>query len=82
MKLLGTTENKKTKDKNGEKVPHLEIKEVILFYCNIVNKDYQEDSRTLYIFLPSQAFGSLSEISQTNFIPLKIFNSEFQATEV
>ena len=25
MKLLGSTESKITKDKNGEKVPHLEI---------------------------------------------------------
>ena len=30
MKLLGSTENKITKDKNSENVPHLEITEVIL----------------------------------------------------
>ena len=41
MKLLGSTENKTTKDKNGENVPHLEIREVVLFHCNIVNNDYQ-----------------------------------------
>ena len=29
MKLLGSTENKITKDKNGENVPHLEITEVV-----------------------------------------------------
>ena len=40
MKLLGSTENKKTKDKNGENVPHLEITEVALVYWNIVNIDY------------------------------------------
>ena len=28
MKLLGNTESKITKDKNGENVPHLEIKEL------------------------------------------------------
>ena len=37
MKLLGRTENKITEDKNSENVPHLEIKEVILGHCNIVN---------------------------------------------
>ena len=42
MKLLGSTENKITKDRNGENVPHLEITEVILVHCNIVNNDYQE----------------------------------------
>ena len=30
MKLLGSSENKITKDKNGENVPHLEITEVLL----------------------------------------------------
>ena len=42
MKLLGSTENKITKDKNGENVPHLT--EVVLVHCNIVNNDYQQDS--------------------------------------
>ena len=41
MKLLGSTENKITKSKNGENVPHLEITEVLLVHCNIVNNDYQ-----------------------------------------
>ena len=37
MKLLGSTESKITKDKNGENVPHLEIVELVLIHCNIVN---------------------------------------------
>ena len=37
MKLLGSAESKITKDKNGENVPHLEITEVVLVHCNIVN---------------------------------------------
>ena len=41
MKLLGSTENKITKDKNCENVPHHEITEVVLVHCNIVNNDYQ-----------------------------------------
>ena len=51
MKLLGSTENKITKDKNYENVPHLKITEVILVQCNIVNNDYQQDSRDLLNFL-------------------------------
>ena len=39
-----------TKDKNGENVHHLEITEAILVNCNIVNNDYQQDSRVLYTF--------------------------------
>ena len=30
MKLLGSTKNKLTKDKNGKNVPHLEISEAVL----------------------------------------------------
>ena len=32
MKLLGSIENKITKGKNGENVPHLEITEVVLYF--------------------------------------------------
>ena len=37
MKILGSTKNKITKDKNGKNVPHLEITEIVLVHCNIDN---------------------------------------------
>ena len=77
MKSLGSTENKITKDKNGENVPHLEITEVVLVLCNIVNNDYQHDSRVLYTFVPNKPFGSLLKIYPTNYIFFKTFNSEY-----
>ena len=77
MKLLGSTENNITEDKSGENVPHLEITEVLLVHCDIVNNDYQEDSRVLYTFVPNKPFGSLLEISSANYIFLKTFNSEY-----
>ena len=40
MKLLGSTESKIAKDKNGENVPHLEIVELVLIHCNLVNNNY------------------------------------------
>ena len=43
MKLLGSTESKITKNKNGEYVPHLEMTELVLVYCNLVNNDCQKD---------------------------------------
>ena len=82
MKLLGSTKNKITKDKNGENVPHLEITEVVLVHCNIVNNDYQQDSRVLYTFVPNKSFGSLLEISPINHIFLKTFNSEYDEIKV
>ena len=81
MKLLGSTKNKITKDKNGENVPHLEITEVVLIHCNIVNNDYQQDSRVLHTVL-NKHFGSLLEISPTNHTFLKTFNSEYDEIKV
>ena len=43
MKILGNTENKKTKDKNCDNA-HLKITEVILLHCNIIKNDYRQDS--------------------------------------
>ena len=82
MKLLGSTENKITKDKNGENVPHLEITELVLVHCNIVNNGYQQDSKVLYTFVLNKPFGNLLEISPTNHIFLNTFNSEFQTVKV
>ena len=82
MKLLGSTESKITKDANGENVPHLEVVELVLVHCNLVNNDYQQHSRTLFTFVPNKTFGTLLEISPTNHVFLKTFNSEFQEIKI
>ena len=68
MKLLGSPESKITKDKNGENVPHFEVAKLVLVHCNLVNNDYQQDSRILYTFVPNKAFGSFLVISPTNHV--------------
>ena len=68
MKLLGSTESKISKDKNGENVPHLEVAELVLVHSNLVNNDYQQDLRILFTFVPNKSFGSLLEISPTNHV--------------
>ena len=78
MKLIGSTKNKIVRNKNGENVQHLKITEIVLVHCNIVNNDYHEDSRVLYRYIPNKPFGSLLEVSPTNSISLKTFNSEFE----
>ena len=57
MKLLESTIGNITKVENSEKVAHLEITEVALLHCNIVNNAYQEYSRVLYKFVPNKSFG-------------------------
>ena len=73
MKLFGSTENKITKDKNGENVSHFKITEVVLVHYDIVDNDYQQDLRVIYTFVPNKPFGSLLEISPTNQIFLKTY---------
>ena len=82
MQLLGSIVSKINKNKNGENVPHLEVVEVILVHCNLLNNDYQQNSRILYTFIPNKAFGSLLEIPLTNHVFLKTFNSEFQEIKI
>ena len=61
---------------------NLEIAEVVLVHCNIVNNDYQHDSRVLYTFVPNKTFGQLLDISSKNFVFLKTFHWEFSYIEV
>ena len=82
MQLFGSAENKITRDKNGQNVPRLEVVKLVLVHCNLVNNDYQQDSRILYAFVPNKTFSSLLEISPTNHVFLKTFNSEFQEIKI
>ena len=82
LKILGNTESKITKDKNSENVPNLEIVELVLVHCNLVNNNYQQDSRIIYTFVPNKPFGSLLEVSPTNHIFFKTFNTEFQQVKI
>ena len=78
MKLLESSKNKITKVKMVKIfLIYIEITEVVLVYCNIVNNDYQQDSRSLYTFVPNKFFWQLLDISPKNFIFLKTFSSEF-----
>ena len=82
MKLLGSTNSKITKNENGENVLYLEITEVVLIHCNVVNNSYQLNSRVLYKFVPNKSFGQLLDISPENFIFSKTFDSKFLYFEV
>ena len=57
MKLFGSTKSKTTKDKNAESVLYLEITEVVLIHCNVVNNSYQQSSSVLYTFVANKSFG-------------------------
>ena len=82
MELIGSTKCKITKDENCENVLNLEITEVVLIHCNVVNNSYQQNSRALSAFVLNKSFGQLLDISSNNFIFLKAFDSEFSYIEI
>ena len=45
MGLLEISKSKITKNQNGENVPYLEITEVVLMHCYVVNNNYQQNSK-------------------------------------
>ena len=63
-------------------MPHLEVTEVVLIHCNIVNKDYQKDSRVLNTFVLNKLFGQLQDISLKKIIFWETYNSELSYNEV
>ena len=71
MKLFEITEEKITKNMNGKTVPHVEITEVVLVHCNIINKKYQHDLRVLSTLILNKSLN----ISPANHIYSKTFCS-------
>ena len=63
-------------------MPHLEVTEVVLVQCNVVNSDYQHKSKSLHTSVPNKFFLQLLGILPKKFIFLKTFKSEFSYIEV
>ena len=82
MKLLESTKSKITKNKNGENIRHLEITEVVLVQCNIVNNNHKQKSRVLNKFVSNKPLGQLFNISPKKLLFSKTLNPEFSYIEV
>ena len=63
-------------------MPHLEIIELVLVQCNIINNDYQQDSSVLYTLNPNKLFGQLLDILTKIFLFSRTFDSEISYIEV
>ena len=77
MKLLGSTKKLIDKTRNGEKVTSLEVVEVVLVQCNLVDNRYQQKSEILYTFMPNKSYAYLSNVEPSNLVFLKTYNTEF-----
>ena len=74
MELLESSYNTIDKDKDGELVAKLEIVEVVLIHCNLVNNNYQQASKVLFTFVPNRQFGQLITPNTSNVLKKPILN--------
>ena len=77
MKLFGNTKRLIGKTKNGENLPSLEIVELILVQCNLVDNQYQQKSEVFYTFTPNKSYAYLLNFEPSNLELLKTYNTEF-----
>ena len=77
MQLLGSSKKVIENNKDGEIVPRLEIAEVLLVHCNLVNNSYQKASKVLFTFVPNKQFVQLITIAPHSPTMLKTTNAEF-----
>ena len=75
MKLLWSSTNRINKDRNDKNIPYLEITEVLLVPCNIVNNDCQQDSTVLYTI-------PLNKLSKILFIEVWFTNQNSRPQEI
>ena len=54
--LFGSTKRLIDKTKNGENVPNLEVVEVVLVQCNLVDHQYQKKFDVLETFAPNKSY--------------------------
>ena len=77
MKLFGSTKKLIYKTKNGENLPSLEVVEVVLVQCNLVDNQYQKKSEVLYTYTPNKSYAYLINVEPSNLVYLKAHNTEF-----
>ena len=57
-------------------VPSLEVVEVILVQCNLVNNQYQQKSEVFYTFTLNKSYAYLLNVKSSNLVFLKTYNTE------
>ena len=56
------------KTKSGAKVPSLEVVEVVLVQCNLVDNQYQQKSEVLYTFTRNKSYAHLLNVERSNLV--------------
>ena len=77
MKLFGSTKKLVDETKNGENVSNLEVFEVVLVQCNLVDDQYQQKSEVLYTFMPNKYYAYVLNVEPSNLVLLETYYPEF-----
>ena len=57
--------------------PSLELVEVVLVKCNLVDNEYQQKSEVLYTLIPNKSYAYLLKVEPRNLVFLKAYYTEF-----
>ena len=82
MRLLGSSKKDISQDKDGEILPKLDVVNVVLMHCNLVNNTYQQASRVLFNFEPNKQFAQLITVEPQSLTMLKTTIAEFSFIEI
>ena len=65
------------KAKTGENTLRLEVLEVVLMQCSLVDSQYQQRSEVSYTFTPNKSYTYQLNVEPSNFVFLKTYKTEF-----
>ena len=63
-------------------VPKLEFVEAVLLHCNLVNNNYQQTPKVIFVFVPNKQFGQLINIAPNSLTMLGTTDTEFSFIEM
>ena len=75
--MLGISKEKIVGSEYGDLVPKIDPVTAVLVHCNLVDNDYQRDSKLLYSFVPDKPFGSFLSVEPKSEIFTKTFGGGF-----
>ena len=74
MKLFGSTTKLIDNTKHWEKVPSLEVVEVVLVQYNLEDNQFQQNTEVLYTLTPNKSYAYLLNVEPRNVVFLKTYN--------
>ena len=60
-------------------VLNIEVIEVVLVQCNLVDNQYRQKTEVLYTFTHNKSYDYLLNVEQSNLVYLKTYNTELDA---